>query len=57
MNIPLYDEYTVIKTFFHPEEAWNWVRKELSCGTAVEGNVREVNFTWQAYVIYKDEND
>lgn len=58
MSIPLNSEYVVIKTFFHPDEAWHWVHKELSCGTALDGDVRYVNYVWQASVIYEGkEND
>ena len=54
MGISLNSEYVVIKTFFHPDDAWSWVHKELTCGTALDGDVRYVNFVWQASVIYQD---
>ena len=57
MGIPAYGEYLVIKTFFHPDDAWNWVHKELTCGTALDGDVRYVNHAWQASVVYKEEED
>ena len=57
MSISLDSEYVVIKTFFHPDDAWNWVHKELTCGTALDGDVREINFCWQAAVTYKDERN
>lgn len=57
MGIPVNNEYVVIKAFFHPDEAWYWVQKELTCGTALDGDVRFVNHIWQASVIYKDEDE
>lgn len=57
MGISLNSEFVVIKAFFHPDEAWHWVQTELSCGTAIDGDVRFVNFVWQASVVYKEEED